>query len=144
MTLYGLQRQIAQVLNDDETLMQGGCEAFAEDSNTIGQDVARRLKEVAGVAIVVSTPSAEPAGRKEGEIQLDTAIEVAAAEIPALNRDPSGGKLTALQAAQRLIMILDGPSLEFTRLRQRFDEQVGVATTTCEFTTQVALTEEDN
>ncbi len=141
MTLLQLQQQIADVLNDDETLAQGGCRAFAEDSRTVEQDVAERLQQVGGVAAVVSTTAGRPAGRLGGGIQIDVDIAVSAAEIPAISRmDPS--RMTALQAMQRAILLLDGPELEFTGFRQDFNEQAGLATATCDFTTQVALTEE--
>ena len=41
MKIHELQEKITETLNDDETLIQGRCKAFAEDSLTVLNDVTQ-------------------------------------------------------------------------------------------------------
>lgn len=141
MTLKELQLEIAEALNGDEALAQGGCRAFAEDSHDVEQEVETKLHESGGVALVVLTPQGERAGGTPGsEIHIDLPrLTVAAVEIPALNRlDPA--HLTALQAAQRAAFVLDSPEIEFLSFSQRADEG-GTLTVDAAFQTQIELTQ---
>ena len=140
MNLKELQLEIAEALNGDEALMQGGCRAFAEDSHDVEQEVETKLHESGGVALVVLTPQGERAGGTPGsEIHIDIPrLTVAAVEIPALNRlDPA--HLTALQAAQRAAFVLDAPGLEFLSFLQRAEAD-GTLTVDAVFQTQIELT----
>ncbi len=62
MTLKEIQVKIAALPNADETLLQGGCRAFAEDTHDVLADVGPHLQQAGGVALVVLTPSAERNG----------------------------------------------------------------------------------
>ncbi len=139
MTLEKLQLDIAEILNGDETLVKGGCMAFAEDTHNVVQEVTTHLQQTCGVALVVFTPSAERNGfsKKGLPARLD-GVAVSAVEVPALNRlDPS--RMTALQAAQRVVHLLDGRTLEWRSLRQ--DAGVdGTLTVRAEFGISVILT----
>lgn len=140
MNLKELQLEIAERLNADETLAQGGCRAFAEDSHDVVREVETKLHESGGVALVVLTPQGERAGGRPGsEIHIDLPrLTVAAVEIPALNRlDPA--HLTALQAAQRTAFVLDAPGIEFLSFSQRAAD--GTLTVDAVFQTQIELTE---
>lgn len=139
MTLKELQLKIAEALNADETLMQGGCRAFAEDSHDVVQEVATHLHEVGGVALVVLTPSADRNGcSPKGLPASIESLAVAAIEIPAVNRlDPS--RMTALQAAQRVAHLLDGRELAWRSLRQDPSPD-GSLTVRAEFQTSIMLT----
>ena len=139
MTLKELQLEIAERLNADETLLRGGCRAFAEDSHDVVQEVATHLHEAGGVALVVLTPSAERNGcSPKGLPARIDGLAVAAVEVPALNRlDPS--RMTALQAAQRAAHLLDGRTLGWRSLRQESGGD-GTLTVRAEFDTSVMLT----
>ena len=139
MTLGELQLQIAAILNADETLRQGGCRAFAEDSHDVVLAVEKHLQQDGGVALVVLTPSAERNGCSPRGLpaRLD-GVAVSAVEIPALNRlDPT--RMTALQAAQRAARLLDGRTLEWRSLRQDAGDD-GTVTARAEFGISVILT----
>ena len=143
MTLKELQLEIAERLNADETLLRGGCRAFAEDAHDVVQEVATHLQQAGGVALVVLTPSAERNGfsKKGLPARLD-GVAVSAVEFPALNRlDPS--RMTALQAAQRAAHLLDGRTLEWRSLRQDAGG-AGTLTARAEFGISVILTPKED
>ena len=143
MTLKELQLKIAESLNADETLLRGGCRAFAEDTHNVVQEVATHLQQAGGVALVVLTPSAERNGfsKKGLPARLD-GVAVSAVEVPALNRlDPS--RMTALQAAQRVAHLLDGRTLEWRSLRQDAGDD-GTLTVRAEFGISVILTPKED
>lgn len=139
MNLKELQLEIAERLNADETLAQGGCRAFAEDSHDVVLEVENHLRQAQGVSLVVLTPSAERNGcSPKGLPAALESLAVAAVEIPALNRlDLS--HLTALQAAQRVAHLLDGRELAWRSLRQDSAPD-GSVTARAEFQTSIMLT----
>ena len=143
MTLRQLQRQIAETLNDDEALRQGGCRAFAEDSHDVVQEVATHLQQAGGVALVVLTPSAERNGSSPRGLpaRLD-GVAVSAVEVPALNRLDTA-RMTALQAAQRAAHLLDGRTLEWRSIRQDAAPD-GTVTARAEFGISVMLTPKED
>lgn len=139
MTLYEYQQSIADSLNADETLLQGGCEALAEDSLELLFRVARCVNEQGGVALVVTTPEAERLGDDEGAIAVEIpALEIVCVEKPGVNRTREGA-MTALQAAQRAAVVLDSPELHFLRIRQESDESAGTLSAIVTFQTSATL-----
>ncbi len=142
MTLKEVQLKIAERLNADETLLHGGCKAFAEDSHDVVQEVATHLHEAGGVALVVLTPSADREGFHPSGLpsRLD-GLAVAAVEFPAVNR-LDASRMTALQAAQRVAHLLDGRDLEWRSMRQEASPD-GSLTVRTEFGATVILTQPD-
>ena len=141
MTPRQIQQQIADALNADATLLQGGCRAFAEDALNVEQEAARQLHEAGGVALVVLTPAGERQGGPCGKgIKVETEITVSAAEITALNRLRPDA-MTALDAAIRAALLLDGRGLEFQRYAQSTEPEYGIVKTDAVFSAQVELTQ---
>lgn len=140
MTLFEYQQSIADSLNADETLLQGGCEALAEDSLELLFRVACCVNEQGGVALVVTTPEAERLGDDEaGAIAVEIpALEIVCVEKPGVNRTRDNA-MTALQAAQRAAIVLDSPELHFLRIRQESDENAGTLSAIVTFQTSATL-----
>lgn len=85
MKIHELQEKIIETLNDDETLIQRRCKAYAEESLTVLNDVTQQLQLNKGVAIVVLTPKATGTGRTDdGGIELDCRVSTKCMEIRAL------------------------------------------------------------
>lgn len=109
MTLLEFQHRIVDALNDDATLMQGGCKAFAEDALDVDNETQRHLQEAGGVAIVVMTPRMKRGGTPPngGLHCVCEGLTVMAYEVPAVNRLRPGA-MTALDAAMRASLVLEG------------------------------------
>ncbi len=140
MTVTEFQREIAARLNADETLLQGGCHAFAEDAQDLYFEIARQLDEQCGVAIVVATPEGERLGDDEnGAVLFELpAVEVVCTEKPGVNRTRPEN-LTALRAALRAALLLDSDELQFQRYRQEADAQTGTLSAIATFASSVPL-----
>ena len=132
MTIREIQQKIANALNGVEELVQGGCTAFAEDSQSIFYDVKTSL-EAGNVCIVVVTPkvSRSASGCEDG-IPVEMEIAVQCSERPDLNREVSG-HLSALDAAEIVAHALDGDVLELMRIEQWADERARTVTATATF-----------
>lgn len=140
MTVTEFQRQIAARLNADETLLQGGCRALAEDAQDLYFEVARQLDEQCGVAIVVATPEGDRIGDDEdGAVLFELpAVEVVCTEKPGVNRTKPEN-LTALRAALWAALLLDSDELQFQRYRQEADAQAGTLSAIATFASSVPL-----
>lgn len=141
MKIKEIQKRLADALNGDETLVQGGCRAFAEDSNSILFDIEKALND-GGVSLVVVTPEVTRSGSgTEAGIPVELTVEIQCSERPALNRDIPG-HLTALDAAERVAHALDGETLEFNAIRQFADKTTKTVTATVSFGLDTILTNE--
>jgi len=141
MTIREIQNILAATLNADETLVQGGCRAFAEDSNSIIFDIEKALND-GGISMVVVTPDVTHAGSGTTEgVPVEMTIEIQCSERPALNREVPG-HLTALDAAEAVVHILDGQVSEFSGIRQFADRQTRTVTATASFSLVTMLTNE--
>ena len=140
MTIRDLQKQIADVLNGVEALMQHGCKVFAEDMLTT-QDALNNAVATAGrIAVVVVTPRFErDASGCEGGLPAGCELRVACIEAPALRGRRNG--FTALAAAEAVAHALDSESVEWRSIEQTADERRGVVTATAEFGISIILTE---
>ena len=96
-----------------------------------------------GVALMVRAGQAAPAGRDaEGRLVLECSVELAAQEVPALNRaDPS--RMTALQAAETAADALAGDDWRLDSLRPAQVSPDGgetrIAVCTATLTTSITL-----
>ena len=140
-TLYDLQKELADACNAESYLVQGGCEAFAEDEENIMQLVDTRLAEVGGLSIVVSTPDAKVIGGGNGAIAMEIEeLAIRVTETPAMSRTVPGN-ISALKAAQKIAFLFHQPSLALQNIRQTADEQAGTVSVTCTFRTTINLTD---
>ena len=140
MTIRDLQKQIADVLNGVEALMQHGCKVFAEDMLTT-QDALNNAVATAGrIAVVVVTPRFErdASGCADG-FPAGCGLRVACIEAPTQRSKRNG--FTALDAAEAVAHALDSGSIEWRSIDQSADERRGVVTATAEFGLTIILTE---
>ena len=139
MTIRDLQKQIADVLNGVEALVQHGCKVFAEDMLTT-QDALNNAVATAGrIAVVVVTPRFErDASGCECGLPAGCELRVACIEAPALRGRRNG--FTALDAAEAVAHALDSESIEWRSIEQTADERRGVVTATAEFGLTIILT----
>lgn len=139
MKIHEIQENITEALNGDETLIQGRCKAFAEDSLTVLNDVTQQLQLNKGVAVVVLTPKATGAGRTaDGGIKLDCRVSIKCMEIRALN-EKAQSRMTALQAAETIALGLDGEALSFVDIVESLDHQRGILANTVNFDCTITL-----
>lgn len=139
MKIKELQKRIADALNGDESLVQGGCKAFAEDSQSIVFDIEKALND-GGVSLVVVTPEVTRSGSGTDEgLPVELTVEIQCSERPALNREVPG-HLTALDAAERVAHALDGEQFEFNAIRQFADPTTKTVTATVSFGIDILLT----
>ena len=139
MKIHEIQEKITEALNGDETLIQGRCKAFAEDSLTVLNDVTQQLQLNKGVAVVVLTPKATGAGRTaDGGIKLDCRVSIKCMEIRALN-EKAQSRMTALQAAETIALGLDGEALSFVDIVESLDHQRGILANTVNFDCTITL-----
>lgn len=128
-----LQDCICDVLNANETLVKGGCKAFAEAAGDIMGEITRQLAEVRGVAAAVTTPSfAKAAEAPQGDgVWLDGVLSLRFSEKPALNR-LRPGRITALDAALEAAAALNPTQYTLETIEQTADE-AGVVTVEARF-----------
>ena len=134
-----VQQYLADLLNECEALVQGGCRAFAEDEHETVKAIPAWV--AAGrTAIVVTTPEFRRDGCEPGKLPMDAAVRVVCEEKPALLR--AQGKeshLTALDAAEEAAHALDGPTWNVAAIRQSFDAREGILSATVEINVHVKL-----
>lgn len=138
MKIHEIQEKITEALNGDETLIQGRCKAFAEDSLTVLNDVTQQLQLNKGVAIVVLTPKATGTGRTDDGIELDCRVSIKCMEIRALN-EKAQSRMTSLQAAETIALGLDGKALSFVDIVESLDHQRGILANTVNFDCTITL-----
>ena len=117
MTLRELQLHICEILNADETLLQGRCRAFAEDALDARLTPEPALHAGAGgVALVVRTPSARLAGALPAAagIPVSATLAVDCIEIPSVNRGEEPF-VSAMGAAERVAHLLSCGTRSFDR-----------------------------
>jgi len=140
MTIHEIQQKIAGALNGVEALVQGGCKALAEDTNSVFFEV-KQVLEAGNVCIVVVTPKVtrSASGCKDG-IPMEMQIAVQCSERPDLNR-ATKGHLTALDAAEIVAHALDGKAFELASIEQWADDRTRTVTATATFAFNPILTE---
>lgn len=136
MNLRDYQLSIATTLDADPDLKKGGCKAMAEDSLAIGAALKQQLQSLKGVALVVMTPSANKIGAAvPGWIPVELPdLTISCIEMPAVNRGRAGA-MTALEAAQRVVALLDSPKCSFKSIQQSADETTGALSANAIFST---------
>ena len=139
MKIHEIQEKIAEALNGAEELVQGRCKAFAGDSLTVLNDVTQQLQLNKGVAVVVLTPKATGTGRTDnGGIELDCRVSIKCMEIRALN-EKAQSRMTSLQAAETIALLLDGEIFTFVDIVETIDHQRGVLVNTVNFDCSITL-----
>jgi hypothetical protein len=139
MKIRDLQNKIADALNGCEELQQGHCKAFAEDTLTVLNDVREQLQLNKGVAIVVLTPKATGTGRTDdGGIELDCRVSIKCMEIRAIN-EKAQSRMTSLQAAENIALLLDSETLSFVNIEESIDHQRSVLVNTVNFDCSITL-----
>lgn len=140
MKIKEIQKKIADALNGVEELVQGGCQAFAEDVKNVFFEVKQAL-EAGNVCIVVVTPKVtrSASGCRDG-LPVEMQLAVQCAERPDLNRS-TAGHLTALDAAEIVAHALDGEQFEFASIEQWADDRTRTVTATATFNFNPILTE---
>ncbi len=140
MTIRDLQKQIADVLNGVEALVQHGCKVFAEDMLTTQNDLNNAVATAGRIAVVVVTPRFErDASGCDGGLPAGCELRVACIEAPSLRGRRNG--FTALDAAEAVAHALDSESIEWRSIEQTADERRGVVTATATFGFNPILTE---
>lgn len=139
MAIREAQQAVADIINADETIADGGGKAFIENSMTLDNDLATQINTLKGVAIVVVTPALERSGVTSGAIPCDTRLEVKCMELPALRRTRGVGALSALDIAEYVATLLDGEKYNFASIRETIDRQTGILTATAMFNAWVHL-----
>ena len=141
MKIKELQATVADALNGVEELVQGGCKAFAEDSQTVMNDIAQQLTGKAGVAICVVTPTVTKNGIAKGGIAAGFSLSIQCSEKPEINRRQPG-HMTALDAAETVALALDGEQFSFIDIRQIADKETRTITAIATFETTIKLSRE--
>lgn len=118
MTIKDFQQNLADRLNQDQVIADGGCLAIAEDQLDAEQQAQRQLFVDGGVLIAIVTPELRSLGTSTA---CETTVEVQCCEIPFINRETST-HITALDAACRAAYVLGDAAdieAEFTGVRQQ-------------------------
>lgn len=141
-TLLDLQSDITEILNADEYLVQGGCQAFAEDKGDTLSRLEIAIGNIGTVALTVMTPIGKALGSKNATgIPLEVpALMIQCQEKPAINRERPG-YITALQAAQHIAVALDQPAFRFIDFLQGGDSDTEIVTVQVIFRSSITLTD---
>ena len=137
MKIKEFQEAIAKELNALDELVQGGCKAFAEDSREVYKESDQHIQK-GKVAVVVVTPDMQRNGDTPGALPAETQLLIQCSEKPAAAR-VQPGVITALDAAEIVMLALDGSQFCWLSTRQTIDRQAGVLTATVTFATTIHL-----
>ena len=139
MTIFAFQHRIKDALNKCETLVQGGCRAFAEDTRTV-YDEAEQWMSGGGIALVVVTPRLTRNGCRADGVPCDCRLTVRCMELPPVAYP---NKIRALDAAEAVAHALDTEAFQFQDIEQTVStDRSGntVVTATATFETTIYLT----
>ena len=137
MKIKEFQEAIAKELNTLDELVQGGCKAFAEDSREVYKESDQHIQK-GKIAVVVVTPDMQRNGDTPGALPAETQLLIQCSEKPAAAR-VQPGVITALDAAEIVMLALDGSQFCWLSTRQTIDRQAGVLTATVTFATTIHL-----
>ena len=137
MKIKEFQEAIAKELNALDELVQGGCKAFAEDSREVYKESDQHIQK-GKIAVVVVTPDMQRNGDTPGALPAETQLLIQCSEKPTVARVQSG-VITALDAAEIVMLALDGSQFCWLSTRQTIDRQTGVLTATVTFATTIHL-----
>ena len=139
MSVKSLQETVRDLINADAALSSGGCVAIAESSMTLEDDLAKAVNTLKGVALVVTTPDIRLNGCAENFIPCDATLAVRCVEIPALRKSRGESALTALEAAERVAVLLNGPDYNFVSISETLENRQGYLVATATFNTTLTL-----
>lgn len=141
MTIFQFQHRVKAALNKCETLVQGGCRAFAEDTRTV-YDEAEQWMSGGGIALVVVTPRLTRNGCRADGVPCDCRLTVKCMELPPVAA-PDPNAMRALDAAETVAHALDSEAFEFQDIEQTVSPSRSgntVVTATATFATTILLT----
>jgi len=137
MKIIELQTKIKDALNAVQDLIQGGCKAFAEDTRTVYEEAKAWINN-GKVAVVVVTPNMKRNGCAATGIPSDTRLLVQCSELAPLAAKQKG-VIRALDAAEIVMLALDGEQFCWQETTQTIDRQAQVITATVAFETSIIL-----
>lgn len=141
MNIRELQEYLKDRLNKVESLVQGGCKAFAEDTRSV-YDESNQWISGGKVALVVVTPDMTRNGIAEDGIPMETKLLVRCVEMAPVAS--SSHVMRALDAAELVGHELDGSTFNLESIRQTADERSKTITATATFNVTVHLTKPTN
>ena len=141
MNIRELQEYLKDRLNKVESLVQGGCKAFAEDTRSV-YDESNQWISGGKVALVVVTPDMTRNGIAENGIPMETKLMVRCVEMAPVAS--SSHVMRALDAAELVGHELDGSTFNLESIRQTADERSKTITATATFNVTVHLTKPTN
>ena len=141
MKIFAFQHRVKAALNTCETLVQGGCRAFAEDTRTV-YDEAEQWMSGGGIALVIVTPRLTRNGYRADGVPCDSRLMVRCMELPPVaSSDPNA--IRALDAAEIVAHALDSEAFQFQDIEQAVSTNRSgntVVTATATFETTILLT----
>jgi hypothetical protein len=137
MKIIELQTKIKDALNAVQDLIQGGCKAFAEDTRTVYEEAKAWINN-GKVAVVVVTPNMKRNGCAATGIPSDTRLLVQCSELAPLAAKQKG-VIRALDAAEIVMLALDGEQFCWQETTQTIDRKTLVITATVVFETSIIL-----
>lgn len=141
MTIFAFQHRIKDAINTCETLVQGRCRAFAEDTRTV-YDEAEQWMSGGGIALVVVTPRLTRNGCRADGVPCDCRLMVRCMELPPVaSSNPNA--IRALDAAETVAHALDSEAFQFQDIEQAVSTNRSgntVVTATVTFATTILLT----
>ena len=137
-SIHALQQQIADTLNADSVLVEGGVQALAENRLDIEGQIEAALAGVGIVATVVTPDVVRIGDLAEGPVGEVEELVVSIAEAAAVNRERPGA-ITALDAAVRVASLLHTASTSLKTIRQNYEEQRGLVVCNVAFATTLPI-----
>lgn len=134
MTIRELQESLKEILSGVESLIQGGCEIFCEDTREV-YNYSDQCIQGGKVAVVVVTPNLERSGSgvpQEDGLPFEGELLVRCVERPPI-AEAQGDVMRALDAAEIVSHTLDSETIEWRAIRQHVDERKGVFVATAHF-----------
>ena len=140
MRIEELQNDIKSILEADGHLA-AACSIVCSDALDVVNAIEQALAKSSGILVLVNAPEIERDGCAQGEIPCRASVTVDAIEMPAMRhlRDRANAIRTAMDAAQRVAILLDGPRYNFVAVRPTVDAANATLTARATFNTYWSL-----
>lgn len=136
-----IQNYVIDLLKDNQKLVKGGCEFFAEDTHDV-YDRAKVCASAGKLAVVVVSPKFTKNGACEDKIPVDGTLLVRVVEAAALVAEHPD-YLRALDAAWIIAGLLDSPTIDFIDVDQTADPKGELYTATASFHVQTSINRQE-